>query len=114
MYCTRRDSCVKLAELIRTHLQDRDMDNEGRLKGRKKMSFTAEPYHAGLTPARRRTVQNAFMAGKLRIVVATVAFGMGIDKSDIRDGQRGRRGFKFFIRHFQFGGPNLEMVTPVL
>ena len=33
---------------------------------------------------KRKTVQNAFMSAKLRVVVATVAFGMGIDKSDIR------------------------------
>lgn len=84
IYCTRREECVRLATMIRTYLQENDLDNEGRLKGKKKMSFTAEPYHAGLTPARRRSVQNYFMSGKLRIVVATVAFGMGIDKSDIR------------------------------
>jgi ATP-dependent DNA helicase RecQ len=42
------------------------------------------PYHAGLAAARRKTVQDAFMAGSLTIVVATNAFGMGIDKPDIR------------------------------
>lgn len=46
--------------------------------------WTAESYHAGLTPSARRRVQNAFMSGKLRVVVATVAFGMGLDKSDVR------------------------------
>ena len=60
------------------------MSNEGRKKGKPKMSFTAEPYHAGLSAQKRRSVQNNFMSGRLRIVVATVAFGMGIDKSDIR------------------------------
>ena len=60
------------------------MANEGRKKGKAKMSFTSEPYHAGLTAHRRKTVQNNFMSGRLRIVVATVAFGMGIDKADIR------------------------------
>lgn len=48
------------------------------------MNYTAEPYHAGLSSARRRTIQNAFMSGELRIVVATIAFGMGINKADIR------------------------------
>ena len=45
---------------------------------------SAESYHAGMSPAQRRKVQNAFMCGKLRIVVATVAFGMGLDKADVR------------------------------
>lgn len=43
-----------------------------------------EPYHAGLAPAERAAVQNRFMAGLTRVVVATNAFGMGIDKPDIR------------------------------
>ena len=37
-----------------------------------------------MTAAQRRRVQKRFMAGELRIVVATVAFGMGLDKSDVR------------------------------
>ncbi|MEM9366533.1 MAG: RecQ family ATP-dependent DNA helicase [Planctomycetota bacterium] len=41
-------------------------------------------YHAGLLPEDRRSVQDAFMSGKLPIIVATNAFGMGIDKADIR------------------------------
>ncbi|MCF8105184.1 MAG: RecQ family ATP-dependent DNA helicase [Desulfohalobiaceae bacterium] len=41
-------------------------------------------YHAGLDSEKRETVQNEFMAGRLPCVVATIAFGMGIDKSDIR------------------------------
>ena len=41
-------------------------------------------YHAGLEPAQRQRVQDDFMSGKLSAIVATNAFGMGIDKSDIR------------------------------
>jgi DNA topoisomerase-3 len=46
--------------------------------------FPAAEYHAGLDPARRERVQHAFLEGRLEAVVATVAFGMGIDKPDIR------------------------------
>lgn len=37
-----------------------------------------------MASSRRRTIQNAFMRGDLKIVVATIAFGMGINKADIR------------------------------
>ena len=41
-------------------------------------------YHGGLLPDERTRVQDAFMSGKLRCVVATNAFGMGVDKADVR------------------------------
>ena len=44
----------------------------------------AAAYHAGLAAETRERVQTAFLAGKLEVVVATIAFGMGIDKADIR------------------------------
>ncbi len=46
--------------------------------------FPVAEYHAGLDPARRDRVQHAFLDGKLEAVVATIAFGMGIDKPNIR------------------------------
>jgi len=46
--------------------------------------FTAAAYHAGLDAERRKEVQEQFLAGKLQATVATIAFGMGIDKPDIR------------------------------
>lgn len=55
-----------------------------RKKIRKPLKWQAETYHAGLSASERRRVQNNFMCGELRIVVATVAFGMGLDKSDVR------------------------------
>ena len=42
------------------------------------------PYHAGLSPDVRANTQTAFLTGKLDVVVATVAFGMGIDKANVR------------------------------
>ncbi|NVK74395.1 MAG: RecQ family ATP-dependent DNA helicase, partial [Oceanospirillaceae bacterium] len=45
---------------------------------------SAVAYHAGLNSDVRSAIQADFMASKTRIIVATIAFGMGIDKSDIR------------------------------
>ena len=45
---------------------------------------SAAAYHAGLRPRDRNAVQSRFMGGELDVVVATVAFGMGIDKADVR------------------------------
>ncbi|MFL5260956.1 MAG: DNA topoisomerase 3 [Anaeromyxobacteraceae bacterium] len=44
----------------------------------------AAPYHAGLDAETRSRTQDAFQRGELEVVVATIAFGMGIDKADIR------------------------------
>jgi ATP-dependent DNA helicase RecQ len=44
----------------------------------------ARAYHAGLHDDFRSDAQRAFMAGETRVIVATIAFGMGIDKADIR------------------------------
>ena len=46
--------------------------------------MTAAHFHAGLTAERKREVQEAFRIGDLRVIAATNAFGMGIDKPDIR------------------------------
>jgi ATP-dependent DNA helicase RecQ len=48
------------------------------------LGWSVEGYHAGLAPGERTRVQEAFMAGRVRVVVATSAFGMGIDKPDVR------------------------------
>lgn len=58
--------------------------NSARKKIRKPLKWIAEAYHAGKSASERRRVQNNFMCGELRVVVATVAFGMGLDKSDVR------------------------------
>ena len=46
--------------------------------------FNAAPYHAGLKTEQRSATQEAFMAGNITIICATIAFGMGVDKADIR------------------------------
>ncbi|RYF76056.1 MAG: ATP-dependent DNA helicase RecQ [Comamonadaceae bacterium] len=53
-------------------------------------------YHGHCSPAERRDAQDAFMSGRTRVMVATNAFGMGIDKPDIR-----------FVVHYQMPG-NLD------
>jgi ATP-dependent DNA helicase RecQ len=47
-------------------------------------SVRAVPYHAGLTATTRRRVLRAFLADQVHVIVATSAFGMGIDKPDVR------------------------------
>jgi ATP-dependent DNA helicase RecQ len=49
-----------------------------------KSGLSAMAYHAGLNSEHRSQVQEDFMAGKVDIIVATIAFGMGIDKANIR------------------------------
>ncbi len=46
--------------------------------------FAADAYHAGLDGKRREQVQKDFLEGRLDVIVATIAFGMGVDKPDIR------------------------------
>ncbi|HTP51237.1 MAG TPA: ATP-dependent DNA helicase RecQ [Anaeromyxobacteraceae bacterium] len=66
VYCITRKSVESLAEFLR---------------GKR---VRAVAYHAGLAAEERERVQDAFRAGEADVVVATVAFGMGIDKPDIR------------------------------
>jgi RecQ family ATP-dependent DNA helicase len=46
--------------------------------------FRAAAYHAGMAAEDRSRVQTQFLAGKIEVVVATIAFGMGVDKADVR------------------------------
>jgi len=49
-----------------------------------RLGLVVEAYHAGLAPEERTRVQARFLGGECRVVVATNAFGMGIDKPDVR------------------------------
>lgn len=46
--------------------------------------WAAERFHAGLPVPEKKCIQNAFLAGEIRVICATNAFGMGIDKDDVR------------------------------
>jgi ATP-dependent DNA helicase RecQ len=59
-----------------------DVDDLARRLKREKIS--AAPYHAGMDDDERTRTQDRFAGGEIDVVVATVAFGMGIDRSDIR------------------------------
>ena len=50
----------------------------------KRMGFNAAAYHAGMNSEDRQIIQTDFMAGNIDVIVATIAFGMGIDKANIR------------------------------
>ena len=66
IYCLSRKSVEELAELLRVN------------------GIKALPYHAGMDPATRSANQDAFLLEQVDVIVATIAFGMGIDKPDVR------------------------------
>ncbi|XP_059971675.1 ATP-dependent DNA helicase Q4 isoform X2 [Mesoplodon densirostris] len=80
VYCNRREDTERVAALLRTCLREAQAP---RSRGRVPEAV-AEAYHAGMGGRERRRVQRAFMEGRLRVVVATVAFGMGLDRPDVR------------------------------
>jgi len=49
-----------------------------------KKGFPARPYHAGLSDSVRKETQDAWMEGRVAIIVATISFGMGVDKANVR------------------------------
>ena len=75
VYATSRKQAERLAE----HLVSSPWP-----AGNSRRGIAAAAYHAGLDSETRERVQTAFQAGQLEVVVATIAFGMGIDKADIR------------------------------
>lgn len=66
IYCLSRKKVEELAETLRVN------------------DIKALPYHAGMDSATRSANQDAFLLEKVDVIVATIAFGMGIDKPDVR------------------------------
>lgn len=66
VYCLNRKSTEEIAELLRAN------------------GIKAAPYHAGLEAQRRARIQDQFLMEEVDVICATIAFGMGIDKPDVR------------------------------
>ena len=66
IYCATRKHCEDVAEYLN------------------RKGFAAAHYHAGLPPETKKNTQQRFIVGELRVIAATNAFGMGIDKPDVR------------------------------
>ncbi|KAJ5669705.1 Bloom syndrome protein [Penicillium macrosclerotiorum] len=67
VYCLSRKTCEKVAEDLR-----------------KKYRLKAHHYHAAMKSSEKAEVQNYWQQGRYHVIVATIAFGMGIDKPDVR------------------------------
>ncbi|XP_058467439.1 bifunctional 3'-5' exonuclease/ATP-dependent helicase WRN-like [Malaya genurostris] len=66
IYCLTRKQTEEIVELL------------------KSKNIDCEPYHAGLSLKQRQQVHESFVRDRIQIIVATIAFGMGIDKPDVR------------------------------
>ena len=66
IYCLSRKKVEELAEILQAN------------------DIAAKPYHAGMDSAMRSQTQDDFIMEKIDVIVATIAFGMGIDKPDVR------------------------------
>lgn len=67
VYCNKRADTVVIANELK-----------------ERYNISAKPYHAHLSPYERTQAQNQWLKGETQVIVATSAFGMGIDKADVR------------------------------
>jgi ATP-dependent DNA helicase RecQ len=87
----KRDSYDQLISILRVHKNESAIiycfsrkNTEHLAADLRQAGFKTLPYHAGLENEVRRTNQEKFIRDEAQIIVATIAFGMGIDKPDIR------------------------------
>jgi ATP-dependent DNA helicase RecQ len=88
----RRDNLIaQITEVIENHSREsgiiycnsrKDVESTSQLLN--DAGFRTLPYHAGMSGAARRRNQDSFIGESIEIIVATIAFGMGIDKSNVR------------------------------
>jgi ATP-dependent DNA helicase RecQ len=87
----RHDTLKQVLEVLERHpgeagiiycMRRRDVDDlAAKLRER---NIKARPYHAGMSPEDRQAAQEAFASERVDVIVATIAFGMGIDRSNVR------------------------------
>lgn len=66
IYCLSRKKCEEMAEKLQQH------------------GIDCDPYHAGQGSKLRQSIQEKWQSGETNLIIATIAFGMGIDKADVR------------------------------
>ena len=88
---SRTDAIAQILEVLGRHRGDASIiyaqtraETERIAAALRRKGIDAAHYHAGMSPDERSGVHEAFQADRLPVVVATVAFGMGIDRSDVR------------------------------